>query len=77
VTTHSATFDFFPEKRHALRATPQAEKPLSVQEYEKRGKIAKDRQKEIWKSLGYDPDKQAGEGAKASNDLGKAKVYND
>ncbi|KAF9510225.1 hypothetical protein BS47DRAFT_1377466 [Hydnum rufescens UP504] len=62
---------FFPRKRHALRATPQAEKPLSVQE------IAKDRQKEIWKSLGYDPDKQARGGTEASNDLVKAKVYND
>lgn len=77
VTTHSAIFDFFPEKRHALRATPHGEKPLSVQEYEKDGKVAKDRQKEIWKSLGYDPDGESDEGIKARNGVGNGKVYND
>jgi len=53
--THSATFDFWPQTRHALRATPHAERPLSVEEYEKRtGKTAKDRQIEIWKAQGVD-----------------------
>ncbi|KAH9944835.1 TauD-domain-containing protein [Amylocystis lapponica] len=36
-------FDFWPHVRHALRATPHGEKPLSV---------AKDRQQEIWAQLG-------------------------
>jgi sulfonate dioxygenase len=53
VVTHSATFDFWPATRHALRATPHGEKPLSVIEYEKQtGKVAKDRQLEIWKQQG-------------------------
>lgn len=58
VATHSALFDFFPERRHALRATPHGEKPISVAEYEKDGlKVAKDRQKDIWKTqFGYDAD---------------------
>ncbi|KAL0562745.1 hypothetical protein V5O48_019334, partial [Marasmius crinis-equi] len=30
VVTHSATFDFWPATRHALRATPHGERPLSV-----------------------------------------------
>ena len=51
--THSATFDFWPHRRHALRATPHGERPLSVAQYEeKTGKKAKDRQQEIWKALG-------------------------
>ncbi|KAF9000670.1 alpha-ketoglutarate-dependent sulfonate dioxygenase [Cyathus striatus] len=57
VVTHSATFDFWPAVRHALRATPHGEKPLSVSEYEKTtGKKAKDRQLEIWKQQGLDVD---------------------
>ncbi|PSR82001.1 hypothetical protein PHLCEN_2v6176 [Hermanssonia centrifuga] len=52
VTTHSATFDFYPHTRHALRATPHGEKPTSVEEYERHGKVAKDRQLEIWKQTG-------------------------
>lgn len=35
VVNHSALFDFYPERRHGVRVTPQAEKPLSVAEYEK------------------------------------------
>jgi sulfonate dioxygenase len=55
--THSATFDFWPATRHALRATPHGEKPLSVKDYEaKTGKVAKDRQLEIWKQQGIDVD---------------------
>ncbi|KAF7312515.1 Alpha-ketoglutarate-dependent taurine dioxygenase [Mycena indigotica] len=55
VVTHSATFDFFPETRHALRATPHGEKPLSVAAYEKQtGKVAKDRQIEIWRQKGIE-----------------------
>ncbi|KAH8115947.1 alpha-ketoglutarate-dependent sulfonate dioxygenase [Phellopilus nigrolimitatus] len=53
VLTHSATFDFWPHRRHALRATPTGEKPLSVADYERKtGKKAKDRQQEVWKALG-------------------------
>ncbi|KAI0684442.1 hypothetical protein BC835DRAFT_637029 [Cytidiella melzeri] len=52
VVTHSATFDFWPHTRHALRATPHGEKPISVAEYERSGKVAKDRQLEIWKQAG-------------------------
>lgn len=55
VVTHSATFDFWPATRHALRATPHGERPLSVHQYEeKTGKAAKDRQIEIWKEQGVD-----------------------
>ncbi|KAF5314818.1 hypothetical protein D9758_012152 [Tetrapyrgos nigripes] len=55
VVVHSATFDFWPATRHALRATPHGEKPISVEDYEKTtGKIAKDRQLEIWKQQGLD-----------------------
>ncbi|KAF7794768.1 hypothetical protein EIP86_005906 [Pleurotus ostreatoroseus] len=52
VTTHSATFDFYPHTRHALRATPTGERPISVADYEQDGKVAKDRQLEIWKQAG-------------------------
>ncbi|KAI0342645.1 TauD-domain-containing protein [Trametopsis cervina] len=52
IVTHSATFDFYPHTRHALRATPHGEKPISVEEYERSGKVAKDRQLEIWKQSG-------------------------
>ncbi|PPQ64578.1 hypothetical protein CVT26_001976 [Gymnopilus dilepis] len=53
IVTHSATFDFWPATRHALRATPHGEKPTSVADYERQtGKEAKDRQLEIWKQQG-------------------------
>ncbi|EPT01675.1 hypothetical protein FOMPIDRAFT_1059637 [Fomitopsis schrenkii] len=53
VVTHSATFDFWPHTRHALRATPHGEKPTSVEEYERTtGKTAKDRQLAIWEKEG-------------------------
>ena len=74
VVTHSATFDFWPERRHALRATPHGERPLSVADYEKKfGKEAKDRQKEIYRKLGVDVDNLA------AKDSGKSitKGYND
>ncbi|KAJ6623955.1 hypothetical protein B0H10DRAFT_2162282 [Mycena sp. CBHHK59/15] len=55
IVTHSATFDFWPATRHALRATPHGEKPTSVADYEKQtGKVAKDRQLEIWKQQGLE-----------------------
>lgn len=58
VVTHSATFDFWPETRHALRATPHGEKPTSVADYEKQtGKQAQDRQVAIWKQKGIIMDK--------------------
>ncbi|KAG6919161.1 hypothetical protein DXG01_008459 [Tephrocybe rancida] len=53
VVTHSATFDFWPATRHALRATPHGEKPISVADYERTtGKQAKDRQLVIWEQQG-------------------------
>ncbi|KAF9466633.1 hypothetical protein BDZ94DRAFT_1280888 [Collybia nuda] len=53
VVTHSATFDFWPATRHALRATPHGEKPTSVMDYEKQtGKQARDRQLAIWEKEG-------------------------
>ncbi|KAJ6576676.1 hypothetical protein DFH09DRAFT_1149990 [Mycena vulgaris] len=71
VVTHSATFDFWPATRHALRATPHGEKPTSVADYEKQtGKVAKDRQLEIWRQQGLDV---TGSGAGPT----KARGYND
>ncbi|KAF8890434.1 hypothetical protein BD779DRAFT_1622555 [Infundibulicybe gibba] len=53
VVMHSATFDFWPSVRHALRVTPHAEIPMSVADYEaKTGKKAKDWQEEFWKREG-------------------------
>ncbi|KAG6894142.1 hypothetical protein C0992_007350 [Termitomyces sp. T32_za158] len=53
IVTHSAIFDFWPETRHALRATPHGEKPISVADYEREtGKQAKDRQLVIWEQHG-------------------------
>ncbi|KAF7424465.1 hypothetical protein PC9H_009772 [Pleurotus ostreatus] len=58
VVTHSATFDFWPATRHALRATPHGEKPTSVEDYEKStGKVAKDRQLELSGATAVDPNK--------------------
>jgi sulfonate dioxygenase len=55
--THSATFDFWPATRHALRATPHGERPTSVADYEAAtGQVAKDRQLEIWRAQGVDVD---------------------
>ncbi|KAF8522539.1 hypothetical protein JB92DRAFT_2785388 [Gautieria morchelliformis] len=55
IVMHSAIFDFWPERRHALRATPHGERPLSVEAYERStGKVAKDRQLEIWKQKGIE-----------------------
>lgn len=51
--THSATFDAYPSQRHGLRVTPQAERPLSVAEYEARtGKKAVDYIEERYAKLG-------------------------
>ncbi|KNZ81744.1 Alpha-ketoglutarate-dependent sulfonate dioxygenase [Termitomyces sp. J132] len=53
IVTHSATFDFWPAIRHALRATPHGEKPTSVADYEREtGKQARDRQLVIWEQQG-------------------------
>ena len=55
IVTHSATFDFFPHVRHALRATPHGERPLSVAEYEAQaGKAARDWQQDEWAKLGVE-----------------------
>ncbi|KAJ3778098.1 alpha-ketoglutarate-dependent sulfonate dioxygenase [Lentinula raphanica] len=72
VVMHSATFDFWPATRHALRATPHGEKPISVEDYEKQtGKIAKDRQLEVWKKQGLESQL---DGKKYNS---KARGYND
>ncbi|KAI0303659.1 hypothetical protein B0F90DRAFT_1667081 [Multifurca ochricompacta] len=53
VVTHSATFDFWPATRHALRATPHGERPISVADYERTtGKRGRDRQVELWERQG-------------------------
>ncbi|KAG2743766.1 hypothetical protein P692DRAFT_20746551, partial [Suillus brevipes Sb2] len=55
IVTHTATLDFWPQTRHALRATPHGEKAESVEDCEGRtGKVAKDRQIEIWKEQGIE-----------------------
>jgi len=55
VLWHTATYDYYPYKRHALRATPVAERPISVEEYEKStGKKAKDWYVEKMNALGED-----------------------
>jgi len=70
IVAHTATFDFWPQRRHALRATPHGERPESVQDYEKRtGKVAKDRQIEIWKQQGIEP--------AVINGASRARGYND
>ena len=69
--THSATFDFWPHTRHALRATPHGERPTSVADYERTGKVAKDRQLELWKQAGIALPDTASFGRKA------ARGYND
>ncbi|THH08948.1 hypothetical protein EW145_g2366 [Phellinidium pouzarii] len=75
VVIHSATFDFWPHRRHALRATPHGERPLSVAEYERKfGKHAKDRQQEIWKALGVADELEKARSAGAN---GGPKGYND
>ena len=69
--THSATFDFWPHVRHALRATPHGEKPTSVEDYERTtGKVAKDWQLQLWEEQGVSAQK-------ASNGVSRARGYND
>ncbi|CCM01507.1 uncharacterized protein FIBRA_03563 [Fibroporia radiculosa] len=70
VVTHSATFDFWPHTRHALRATPHGERPTSVAAYEQGGKAAKDRQVEIWAREGLEVQQGA-------SGVGKVRGYND
>jgi sulfonate dioxygenase len=55
--------------RHALRATPHGEKPMSVEEYERDGRVAKDRQLELWKEKGIAPQE--------AKKITKARGYND
>jgi len=71
VVVHSATFDFWPVTRHALRATPHGEKPISVADYEKQtGKQAKDRQLVIWEQQGVKMEQN-------TNGVTKKRGYND
>jgi len=54
---HTATFDYFPMKRHGLRATPVGERPMSVEQYETTtGKPALDWYREKMIALGEDVD---------------------
>ena len=77
IVTHSATFDFWPAIRHALRATPHGEKPTSVEDYERQtGKEAKDRQLEIWKQQGINVDDDHHH-QNVKSKSGKARGYND
>lgn len=68
--THSATFDFFPHRRHALRATPHGERPLSVADYEAQtGKTARDWQLDRWAQLGIEAaPASSGKGPRGYND---------
>jgi len=77
VVTHSATFDFWPHRRHALRATPHGERPLSVAAYEAQfGKRAKDRMQEHYRALGVaDALEKARRGG--AEEVGRPKGYND
>lgn len=82
IVTHSATFDFWPHRRHALRVTPHGERPFSVADYERTtGKVAKDRQVEVYRSLGVDVDGQATKvetgAVKGANGVEKPRGYND
>ncbi|KAI0277282.1 alpha-ketoglutarate-dependent sulfonate dioxygenase [Russula aff. rugulosa BPL654] len=71
VVTHSATFDFWPVTRHALRATPHGERPISVADYERTtGKRARNRQLELWERLGIVLPEQ-------KEELTKSPGYND
>ena len=70
VVTHSATFDFWPAMRHALRATPHGERPISVTDYERTtGKRARDRQLDLWERQGIQLPEQ--------RDPPKIRGYND
>ncbi|KAI0300798.1 alpha-ketoglutarate-dependent sulfonate dioxygenase [Russula brevipes] len=56
VVTHSAIFDFWPATRHALRATPHGERPISAVDYERMtGRRARDRLLELWEREGIVP----------------------
>jgi sulfonate dioxygenase len=67
---HTATFDFWPATRHALRVTPHGERPISVADYERTtGKRSRDRQLDLWERQGVQiPDQR---------DPPKAQGYND
>ncbi|KAN0141095.1 alpha-ketoglutarate-dependent sulfonate dioxygenase [Lactarius tabidus] len=53
VVMHSATYDYWPATRHALRVTPQGERPISVADYERTtAKRARDRQLDLWERQG-------------------------
>jgi len=76
VVTHSATFDFWPHPRHALRTTPHGEKPTSVADYESStGKVAKDRQLVIWEQQGVLD--EVLKGSSPANGQAKPRGYSD
>lgn len=67
---HTAIFDFWPAVRHALRATPHGERPISVADYERTtGKRARDRQLDLWERQGIQLPEQ--------KEPPKARGYND
>ncbi|EJT98501.1 TauD-domain-containing protein [Dacryopinax primogenitus] len=56
VLWHTATYDIYPYKRHALRATPVGERPMSVKQYIKQyGKEPTSWDEERLKKLGENP----------------------
>ncbi|KAG7562150.1 hypothetical protein FFLO_02432 [Filobasidium floriforme] len=58
LVNHSASFDFWPQRRHALRVTPHAERPMSVAEYEtKYDKKAIDSDTVKYRALGMEKPK--------------------
>ncbi|KZV90625.1 TauD-domain-containing protein [Exidia glandulosa HHB12029] len=66
IVTHTATFDFWPHRRHALRVTPHGERPLSVKAYEEAtGKVFSDAPVQNGAQNGH------------SETLGKVPKYND
>jgi len=74
VVTHAATFDFWAVARHALRATPHGERPISAADYERTtGKRARDRQLELWERQGIELPGQR----KVGEDPTKLRGYND
>lgn len=66
---HSATLDFFPHMRHAVRVTVTAERPLSVEEAQQAGIKVGKREDEVWERMGFTPEKV--------KDAGGARGYSD
>jgi sulfonate dioxygenase len=67
--THTATLDFQPQTRHALRASPRGEKPKFIEEERQTDKVVEDGRNEILKEQGIEiPQSRKG--------LSRARGYN-